>query len=91
MEQDLSAEKKRLIYRAMHRGFKEADLIIGRFAEAHVPDMTAPQCAEFEALLEVPDQVLYGWIVGREPLSDPKWSGIIGQIQSFDVAGTLLK
>jgi len=91
MAQDLTAAQKRLIYRAMHRGFKEADLIIGQFAQAHVPNMTSAECDEFEALLEVPDQILYGWIIGREPLSEPRWSAVVKQIQAFDVAGTFLK
>ena len=57
--------RKRLLYRAMHRGFKEADIILGSFAEEHLPTMTEAEVGLFTALLEVPDQELYGWIIGR--------------------------
>ncbi len=57
-----------MLYRADHRGFKEADLVIGGFARARLADMSENELDEFEALLEIPDQELYAWIVGREPV-----------------------
>ncbi|WP_421786552.1 succinate dehydrogenase assembly factor 2 [Hyphobacterium sp.] len=66
MSDELAIRRRRLLFRAEHRGFKEADLVIGGFARAHLPEMNATALAEFEALLEIPDQDLYAWIVGRE-------------------------
>jgi len=59
---------KRLRFRAWRRGFREADLILGPFADSHAPSMTPAQLDSFERLLEQPDPDLYDWIVGR---SDP--------------------
>lgn len=59
--------RRRLLFRAEHRGFKEADLVIGGFARDHLPGMSEEALDEFEALLELPDQDLYAWVVGREP------------------------
>lgn len=56
--------RKRARYRAWHRGFREADLILGPFADTYCPDFSEAQLDAFEALLEVPDPDLYGWIVG---------------------------
>ena len=58
---------RRARMRAWRRGFREADLILGAFADAHLADMDAATFADFERLLEVDDQDLYAWIVGRAP------------------------
>ncbi|MEL6366207.1 MAG: succinate dehydrogenase assembly factor 2 [Pseudomonadota bacterium] len=67
---DLDARRRRLIFRATHRGFKEADLVIGLFAKAHVPSMEAGDLDALEALLEAPDQELYAWVTEREPVPE---------------------
>jgi len=64
---DLGTRAKKVLYRAHHRGFKEADILIGGFADREVPSMDAADLDAFEALLEVPDQELYAWITGNEP------------------------
>lgn len=70
MTDDLAIRRRRLLFRAEHRGFKEADLVIGGFARDHLPEMDAVALTEFETLLEIPDQDLYAWIVGREVAPD---------------------
>ena len=54
----------RVRFRAWRRGFREADLILGPFADRHVSTMTAQELDRFEALLEQPDHDLYSWILG---------------------------
>lgn len=85
----LSPEKKQLLYRAMHRGFKEADIVVGRFAEAHLPEMTEEEMDLFKALLEVPDRELYAWIIGRETPPANYQSPLLEKMQAFDVAATM--
>ena len=58
---------KMISYRAWHRGFREADLILGPFADAHLAGFAAHQLDEFETLLDQPDPDLYAWILGRAP------------------------
>jgi antitoxin CptB len=64
---DPDARLRKLKFRAWRRGFQEADLILGPFADQHVASLDARQLDLFEALLEVPDADLYGWIMGLEP------------------------
>src|SRR6516162_7294667 len=52
--------RKRLSFRSWHRGTRESDLILGRFADAHL--------ARYEALLECSDADLFDWITGRAAL-----------------------
>ena len=62
---DPDNRRKRLFYRAWHRGTREADLILGSFAEAHLAGFNDAQLDRFEALLEVPDAELFDWINRR--------------------------
>ena len=56
---------RKLNFRAWRRGFREADLIVGGFADAELAAMSGSDLDLFETLLEVPDGDLYDWIVGR--------------------------
>lgn len=58
------ARRKRARLRAWRRGFREADLILGPFADAHVGSMNEEELACFERLLEAPDHDVYAWILG---------------------------
>lgn len=69
--------------RAWRRGFREADLILGPFADQHVATFSDEQLDAFEALLEVPDQDLYGWILEREP-TPPEFDGpLMDMLKAF--------
>lgn len=57
---------KRLRYRAWHRGTKEADLLIGGFADAHAAGWGAAEIAWFEALLEEEDVDIMAWAIGTQ-------------------------
>ncbi len=67
-EDDLDIRRKRLTYRANHRGIKEMDILIGGFAKEALGKLTADELDQFETLLEVPDQDLYGMIVADAPV-----------------------
>jgi antitoxin CptB len=62
--------RKRLLFRAQHRGFKEADLVIGGFAAERLASMSEAELEAFEALLAVPDQVLYPIALSQRPPSE---------------------
>jgi len=62
---DPDIRRKRLFYRAWHRGTREADLLLGSFAEVYLGAFNAAQLDRFEALLECPDAELFDWINAR--------------------------
>ena len=66
VEQGGSSEnrRKRLLFRAQRRGFKEVDLIFGAYAEAELGRLDAAGLDQFEALLAAPDQDVYAWLRG---------------------------
>jgi len=55
------ARRRRLLWRASHRGIKEMDLILGRFAAARIFRMNEAELAELEIIVEIPDQELLAW------------------------------
>lgn len=77
------ARLKKLKFRAWRRGFREADLILGPFADEHVAGFTPDQLDEFERLLEVPDQDLYAWITDRLPTPDEWDTELMRRIKAF--------
>lgn len=74
---------KRLKYRAWHRGFREADLILGPFADRYGPELSPSDFDAFEHLLEQPDQDIYEWIVERTP-TPPEFDGeLMNRLKAF--------
>jgi antitoxin CptB len=58
--------RRRLSWRASRRGIKEMDIIVGGYADTHLPNMSAQELVTFEALLEIPDQQLLSWVTRQE-------------------------
>ena len=72
--------RKRLLFRAQRRGFKEVDLIFGAYAEAHLAGLDETGLDQFEALLTAPDQEVYAWLRGAAPVpaeyDNPVFAGL---------------
>lgn len=66
-----AVRRKRLRFRSWHRGMKEMDLILGRFADARLAGFDDTELDAFEAILTVQDQALYDMLVREaEPPAD---------------------
>jgi antitoxin CptB len=80
------ARLKRLRFRAWRRGFREADLILGPFADNCAQWLTPEQFAVLETLLDLPDHDVYGWIVGETEPGDDVIE-VVGLIRAFHSSG----
>ena len=65
---DRAIQRKRLIYRATHRGTKEADAIIGGFVRQNIADMADEQLDALEDLLNQTDTDVMDWLQNRKPM-----------------------
>ena len=83
MTTDLDPRRKKLLYRASYRGFKEADLLIGGFAERHLESLDAGQLDRFEALLEVPEPQLYAWLFAGADAPAPQDNDVLALLRRF--------
>ena len=66
MPEDLETRRRRARWRAHHRGTKELDLLIGRYADMHLATMGEPQLTIFEDLLVQQEPVLQRWLLDAE-------------------------
>ncbi|WP_191252509.1 succinate dehydrogenase assembly factor 2 [Kordiimonas sediminis] len=83
-ELDLENRKRRLLFRAWHRGIKELDLIFGNFIEANVKDFDHAECEWFEALFEEQDQEILGWVTSGEGVPEKFQGDMMQRLQKLD-------
>jgi antitoxin CptB len=62
----LDGRRRRLLFRCRHRGIREMDLVLGRFADAHLAALSDRELDELERWLEIPDQQIFAWVNGTE-------------------------
>jgi antitoxin CptB len=64
LEETVEARRKRLLWRASHRGTREMDLLLGGFARSSIERLSETELDEFETIVGLPDHELMGWILG---------------------------
>ena len=52
---------KKIIYRSMHRGTKEMDLLLGNFVKEYVDELNNTELKDLEKILLMDDQEIYNW------------------------------
>jgi antitoxin CptB len=80
---DIATRRRRLRFRAWHRGIRETDLIMGRFADAHLDTLTVEEMADFERLLDIPDRDVLDWVMGAAPVPDGQLTPVLARILAF--------
>lgn len=63
-----AVRRRRLLFRAEHRGTKEADLMVGGFVRRNLAALTEAEVTALEAVLDLPDVDLADWLSGRRPI-----------------------
>ncbi len=82
----LDIRRRRLLYRANHRGTYENDLLIGGFVSRHIGTMTESQMDALEVVMELPDADLADWLTGRRAIPDDVNSPTLQAIRAFALA-----
>ena len=75
--------RKKILYKATHRGTKEADRLIGGFAVSELGNLDDKLLNEFDLLLDVPDVDLVNWVLEREPALKKYNNNILQRIKIF--------
>ena len=83
MSENIEEKRKRLVFRSWHRGTREIDLILGRFADAHLAEFSAEQLAEYDEFLSNSDPDIFNWISAKESVPANKNSELISEIMKF--------
>ncbi len=79
----LEIRRKRLLWRASHRGIKEMDLLMGGFAKSRLPGMTETDLTNFEALIDLPDQELFSWVTGEAAVPASITNALLPQLLKY--------
>jgi len=83
----LDPRQRRLLFRSWHRGIREMDLVLGRFADAHIAALKDGELDEYERWLEVPDQKIYAWVNGADPVPAEFDTALFRRLRDFHKTG----
>jgi len=79
----LDPRRRRALFRAWHRGTREMDLLLGRFADAYIAALDDADLRTFEALMEVPEPDLLAWLTGRAAVAANYATPLYHSIERF--------
>jgi len=82
---DVERTRKRLRFRSWHRGTREMDILLGNFADRHLPGFTALQLDRYDALLQNSDPDLYRWITGRDAVPVAHDHDVMSLLRNFRI------
>jgi antitoxin CptB len=79
----LDARQRRILFRSWHRGTRELDLILGRFADAEIASLGSSELDDFELLLEVQDRDVLRWLTFEAATPSSYDTLLLGKIRAF--------
>src|ERR1700716_2874892 len=83
----LDVRRRKLLFRCWHRGMRELDLIMGRFADIAIEELTTDELVEFERLIDVPDRELLAWVTGEIDVPAVHDTPLFHRLRDFNRSG----
>ena len=80
---DLDVRRRKALYHSWHRGIREMDLVLGRFADSEIATLTDAELTDYELLMEVPDRDLFRWMTGEEAVPENYDTGVFRRVRTF--------
>jgi antitoxin CptB len=80
----LDERRRKLLFRCWHRGMREMDLIMGRFADATVEQLTHDELTDLEQLMEAPDRELLAWVTGESEVPSNYDTALFRRLRDFN-------
>jgi antitoxin CptB len=82
------ARRRRLVFRAWHRGTREMDLVMGRFTEAQVAALSDDEVGDLERLMEANDRDVFDWVSGMAPVPRNYDTAVFRRLRAFHLNPT---
>src|SRR6202011_641158 len=79
----LDDRRKRLLFRSWHRGTREMDLVLGRFADAEIASLGSSELDDYERLLEAQDRDVFRWLTGEAATPRLYETPVLRKIRAF--------
>jgi antitoxin CptB len=87
----LDVRRRKLLFRSWHRGIREMDLVLGRFADLHIAGLSEPELDEYEHWLEIPDQEMFDYMKGAAAAPPTLDTPLFKRLRYFYRDGSALK
>ncbi len=84
----LDPRRRKLKFRCWHRGTREMDLIMGRFADVRIAELSEAELDELERLMDVADPELFAWVIGERKVPAGFDSDLLRQLRAFHLDAT---
>jgi antitoxin CptB len=78
--------RRRILFRATHRGTHETDLLVGGFVASRLDAFTDAELDAIEAVMDLPDVDLADWLTGRLPIPPAANSPMLQAIRAAALA-----
>ena len=79
----LDPRRRKILFRAWHRGMREVDLLLGGFADAELAGLSEAELDDFEALMEALDRDVFAWLIGETLVPEAFDTGVFRRVQAF--------
>ena len=79
----LDPRRRKMLFRAWHRGMKEMDILMGKFADAKLAVLSDEDLDAFEFLMDAPDPDLFKWLTDAVPLPPEYDTALFAQLKGF--------
>src|ERR1700732_4444588 len=79
----LDARQRRILFRSWHRGMREMDLVLGRFADAEIGSLCDSELDDYELLLEARDRDVFSWLTGEAEIPSLYDTPVLRKIRAF--------
>ncbi len=80
---ETETRRKRLLWRATHRGIKEMDLILGGFVVRHIDTFSDAEIADLERIMDIPDQDMLSWATKQADVPPEHLSPLLTRILAY--------
>ena len=80
---ELDTRRRRAAYRATHRGTKEMDWVIGRYAVTVLPSLEGEELDRLERFLSLPDPDLQQWFHSPHLAAGTEFAGLVAEMRRF--------
>src|SRR5437868_13155738 len=80
--QGLDPRRRKLLFRSWHRGMREMDLVLGRFADAEIASLGNSELDDYELLLEAQDRDVFSWLT-VEAETPSLYTPVLRKIRAF--------
>lgn len=83
MTETVDERRRRLRHRSRYTGMKETDLLLGRFADRYMGELSAADLDAYERLLDAGDPNIYAWLTRQQILPPEHDTAVFRLLKQF--------